>query len=29
LVKVEKLCGNVSCEEYRDLAEAIEHSTRQ
>ena len=29
LVKVEKLCGNVSCEEYRDLAEAIEHSMRQ
>jgi tetratricopeptide (TPR) repeat protein len=29
LAKVEKLCGNVSCEEYRDLAEAIKHSAHQ
>jgi len=26
LAKVETLCGNRECEEYRDLAEAIEHA---
>lgn len=26
LAKVEKLCGNTGCEEYRDLAEAIEQA---
>ena len=29
LAKVEKLCGNTRCEEYRDLAEAIEHADKR